>query len=87
MVLAAAAEHDIAGLNDLTLTLDDDDDVERTVDDDDLQLVFLTTPVIDADLMVEVFEVFKADVTVVMEETDEVQCTGGLGNAVGAGAS
>lgn len=87
MVLAAAAAHDIVEFTVLPLTLDADADDERTVDDDDLQLVFLATTDTDAGLLVEVVEVFKADVSVVMDETVEVQCTGGLGKAVGAGAS
>lgn len=85
LALAAAAAHDIAGFTDLTLTLDADDDGERTIDDDDLPLVFLATPDTDIGLLVELAEVFKA--AVVIDGTDEVQCTGGFGKAVGAGAS
>lgn len=86
LVLAAAIAHDIAGFIDLTLTLYVEDDGEKTADNDDLQLVFLTTSDTDVGLLV-VLEVFKADVTVVMDGEDDVQCTGGFGNAVGAGAS
>lgn len=85
-VLAAAAAQDIAGFADFTLTLDVGgiDDDEEVIDGDDLQLVILAT--IDAGLL-DVLEVFKVGVAVVMDGVDEVQCTGGFGRAVGAGAS
>lgn len=38
-------------------------------------------------LLVDDFEVFKADDIVTLDEAGDVQCTGGFGKAVGAGAS
>lgn len=38
-------------------------------------------------LLMDDFEVFKADDIVTLDEAEDVQCTGGFGNAVGAGAS
>lgn len=90
MALAAAAAQDMAGFcTDLAL-----DDLEE--DDPLVLLAFLTVVVVVAGLlMVDVFEVFGADTCVGVDvdddddddEADDVQWTGGLGKAVGAGAS
>lgn len=90
MALAAAAAQDMAGFcTDLAL-----DDLEE--DDPLVLLAFLTVDVVVAGLlMVDVFEVFGADTCVGVDvdddddddEADDVQWTGGLGKAVGAGAS
>lgn len=70
------------------------DDLEE--DDPLVLLAFLTVVVVVAGLlMVDVFEVFGADTCVGVDvdddddddEADDVQWTGGLGKAVGAGAS
>lgn len=90
LALAAAAAQDMAaGFTDLALDLDDvvDEEVEDGVP---LLLAFLddaTTVVVGCLLMMDVFEVFGADTCVVDDEADDVQWTGGFGNAVGAGAS
>lgn len=88
--MAAAAAQDMAGFcTDLAL-----DDLEE--DDPLVLLAFLTVVVVVAGLlMVDVFEVFGADTCVGVDvdddddddEADDVQWTGGLGKAVGAGAS
>lgn len=90
MALAAAAAQDMAGFcTDLAL-----DDLEEN--DPLVLLAFLTVVVVVAGLlMVDVFEVFGADTCVGVDvdddddddEADDVQWTGGLGKAVGAGAS
>lgn len=90
LALAAAAAQDMAGFcTDLAL-----DDLEE--DDPLVLLAFLTVVVVVAGLlMVDVFEVFGADTCVGVDvdddddddEADDVQWTGGLGKAVGAGAS
>lgn len=90
LALAAAAAQDMAGFcTDLAL-----DDLEE--DDPLVLLAFLTVDVVVAGLlMVDVFEVFGADTCVGVDvdddddddEADDVQWTGGLGKAVGAGAS
>lgn len=71
------------------------DDLEE--DDPLVLLAFLTVVVVVVAglLMVDVFEVFGADTCVGVDvdddddddEADDVQWTGGLGKAVGAGAS
>lgn len=89
--MAAAAAQDMAGFcTDLAL-----DDLEE--DDPLVLLAFLTVVVVVVAglLMVDVFEVFGADTCVGVDvdddddddEADDVQWTGGLGKAVGAGAS
>lgn len=88
--MAAAAAQDMAGFcTDLAL-----DDLEK--DDPLVLLAFLTVVVVVVGLlMVDVFEVFGADTCVGVDvdddddddEADDVQWTGGLGKAVGAGAS
>lgn len=90
LALAAAAAQDMAGFcTDLAL-----DDLEE--DDPLVLLAFLTVDVVVVGLlMVDVFEVFGADTCVGVDvdddddddEADDVQWTGGLGKAVGAGAS
>lgn len=90
LALAAAAAQDMAGFcTDLAL-----DDLEEN--DPLVLLAFLTVVVVVAGLlMVDVFEVFGADTCVGVDvdddddddEADDVQWTGGLGKAVGAGAS
>lgn len=95
LALAAAVAQDIAGFTDLALDLDDDDDNDDDDDkeagDDALLVAFLVATDVEVGLLMDVFEVFKADATVVavmlVDEVDDVQCTGGFGKAVGAGAS
>lgn len=89
LALAAAAAQDMAGFcTDLAL-----DDLEE--DDPLVLLAFLTVVVVVGLLMMDVFEAFGADTCVGVDvdddddddEADDVQWTGGLGKAVGAGAS
>lgn len=88
LALAAAAAQDIVGFTVFALDLldvdDGDDDDDANDEDDALPLVSLLA--IDIVVALLVFGVLKADATI-RDEADEVQCTGGFGRAVGAGAS
>lgn len=83
---AAAAAQDTAGFTDFALDLEDEEG-----GDDTLPLAFLMLLDAEVGLLMDVFEVFKADTTVVFDDDVDVdidvQCTGGFGKAVGAGAS
>lgn len=85
LALAAATAQDMAGFTDLAAVAALDLD-----DDDPLLLAFLTVGV---GLLMDVFEVLLGADTCVVDDdddndaADDVQCTGGLGKAVGAGAS
>lgn len=87
LALAAAAAQDIAGFIYFALDLDNDDDDDEEAGDDALLVTLLAATVVEIGLLMYVFEVVKADATVVDDEAVDVQCTGGFGNAVGAGAS
>lgn len=89
LALAAAAAQDIAGFTtDFTFDLDANIGDEETADEGTLlykAFLALTTDG-EVGLLMDDFEVFKAD-DIVTLPADDVQCTGGFGNAVGAGAS
>lgn len=90
LALAAAAAQDIAGFTaDFTLDLDVVVIVDETTDEGALLLQEFLALMTDAEvvLLVDNLEVFKADDIVTLDEAGDVQCTGGFGKAVGAGAS
>lgn len=90
LALAAAAAQDIAGFTaDFTLDLVVVIIGEEITDEGFLLLQALLALMTDAEvcLLVDRFETFKAGDIVTLDEIGEVQCTGGLGKAVGAGAS
>lgn len=82
--MAAAAAQDMASLTDFAFDLDDEEA------GGDVALMMGTVLEPPTQLFMDVFEVVvKADATVdaVVDETGDVQWTGGFGKAVGAGAS